>query len=130
MRGHTCFAPLGRYGEPLFRRRKAAPRQNFACTAGKWDHLAQLCERAFVVKLIYPFGLTLLFFIVLFTYFFKCPPDSGARVAHGARRLGGAEEKNAGGGAHFGGLDTAVSRGGGGGRTPAHLFRRGDSKNY
>ena len=39
LRGHTCFAPRGRYGTPLFRRRA-----NFVyCTAGeKWDHLALL----------------------------------------------------------------------------------------
>ena len=48
----------------------------------------------------------------------KCP-HSSARVAHGrgGRRFGGAEEKNARGGAHFRGLAAAVSRPGG---TPLH----------
>ena len=45
----------------------------------------------------------------------------------GGRRFGGAEEKSAGG-AHFRGLDTHVSQGGG--RTPAQVFRRLGAKNY
>ena len=45
-----------------------------------------------------------------------------------ARRLGGAEEKNAGGGRTIG-VWTRLFRGGGG-RTLAHLFRGGGSKNY
>ena len=52
--------------------------------------------------------------------------------AHGARTgraaLAAPKKKMQEGGAHFWGLDTAVSRGGG--RTPAHLFRRGGSKIY
>ena len=59
-------------------------------------------------------------------------PHSGARGAHGARTgraaLAAPKKKMQEGGAHFWGLDTAVSRGGG--RTPAHLFRRGGSKIY
>ena len=44
----ALFRPPGSVWRPLFRRREAAPRQNFACAAGKWDHLAQLCEHAIV----------------------------------------------------------------------------------
>ena len=55
-------------------------------------------------------------------------PHSGARGAHGARRLGGAEEKNAGGGGAL--LGSGHGCFAGGGRTPAHLFRRGGSKIY
>ena len=48
LRGHRCFAPLGRYGDPCF---GAAPKFCVCSTpAGKWDHiwLNQLCERAIV----------------------------------------------------------------------------------
>ena len=34
LRGHPCFAPLGRYGEPCFGAAKRR-RANFACTAGE-----------------------------------------------------------------------------------------------
>ena len=44
LRGHRCFAPLGRYGDPLFRRREAAPRAKILLVlqAWKWDHLASI----------------------------------------------------------------------------------------
>ena len=53
MRGHPCFAPLGRYGDPCFgARREAAPRAKILPVqqAGKWTIWLkpQLCERAVV----------------------------------------------------------------------------------
>jgi len=60
----------------------------------------------------------------------EVPPTRAhvSRTGRGGGRFGGAEKKKMHGGAHFRGLDTAVSRGGG--RTLAHLFRGGGSKNY
>lgn len=70
----TLFRSSGSVWRPLFRRRGAAPRQNFACAAGKWGHLAQLCVSvrfAIVVEQeLNPFVailLTLLFFIVRYS---------------------------------------------------------------
>ena len=70
----TLFRSPGSVWRPLFRRRGAAPRQNFACAAGKWGHLAQLCVSvrfAIVVEQeLNPFVailLTLLFFIVRYS---------------------------------------------------------------